>query len=283
MFSSYKVIIKGGGDLASAVAYKLHRSGFPVIITETMHPKMVRRAVSFGNSIYEKTWTVEGVISDYVDSVEQVNDVISRGHIPVLIDPKCKVLKELNPIVLVDAILAKRNTGTSMNDAPIVIGLGPGFMAQKDVHAVIETKRGHDLGKVILNGAAILNTSIPGNIEGYTHERVFRAPKGGFIRANVDIGDMVEKDDIVCFVDGVPVKAKISGIVRGIIHGDLMVKSGQKLGDIDPRKNELYCYTISDKGRTIAGSVLETILCLLNNKFGGERFEAWEQVVASAR
>lgn len=265
MFSSYKVIIKGGGDLASAVAYRLHQSGFPVIITETSHPKMVRRAVSFGNSIYEKTWTVEGVTSDYVDSVEQVEEILSKGHIPVLIDPECKVLEQLNPTVLVDATLAKRNIKTSIKDAPIVIGLGPGFTAQENAHVVIETQRGHDLGKVILNGAAIPNTSIPGNIEGYTHERVFRAPNAGLLKTKVDIGDMVEKDDILCFVDETPVRAKISGVVRGMIHSDLMVKDGQKLGDVDPRKNERYCYTISDKGRAIAGGVLETILYFLNN------------------
>lgn len=264
MFEDYKVVIKGGGDLATAVAHKLHRSGFPVIITEIPQPKMVRRTVSFGNCVYEGVCTVEEITSELVDSAEQIDGMIACGHIPLLIDPECSILKKVHPTILIDGILAKKNTGTSINDAPIVIGLGPGFTASKDVHAVIETKRGHTLGQVIFNGSAIPNTGIPGNIGGYTHERVFKAPKAGLVKNYADIGDMVTEGDILCFVDDVPVKSKISGMVRGIIHDGLVVSNGEKLGDVDPRGEKCYCYSISDKGRTIAGGALEAILYLLN-------------------
>lgn len=274
MFEDYKVIIKGGGDLATAVAHKLRRSGFPVIITEISQPKMVRRTVSFGNCIYEGTWTVEGITAEYVESPEKIDEVIACGHIPLLIDPKCSILEKIHSTILIDGILAKRNIGTSINDAPIVIGLGPGFTASKDVHAVIETKRGHTLGQVIFDGSSIPNTGIPGNIGGYTHERVFRAPKAGLVKNCVDIGNMVKEGDILCFVDDVPVKAKISGIVRGIIHDGLIVPHMEKLGDVDSRGQKEYCYTISDKGRTIAGGVLEAILYLLDKSSRGENCEA---------
>lgn len=266
MFSAYKVIIKGGGDLASAVAYKLHKSSFPVIITETPCPKMVRRAVSFGNAVYKKKWTVEDVTSELITSVKDAKIALKKGHIPVIIDPKCNIAKKINPTILVDCTLSKKNIGTSIHDAPIVIALGPGYIARKDVHAVIETKRGHNLGRVILSGSSIPNTGIPGNIAGFTHERVFRAPKAGKVKNIVGIGTMVSKGDILCKVDGIPVKAKISGIVRGIIHDGLVVKKGEKLGDVDPRGEKNYCYSISDKGRTIAGGVLEAILYFLDKK-----------------
>lgn len=266
MFSAYKVIIKGGGDLASAVAYKLHKTGFPVIITEIPCPKMVRRAVSFGNSVYEKKWTVENVTSELASSVKDAKRILGEGNIPVVIDPKCQIAKKIKPTILVDCTLAKRNIGTSIYDAPIVIALGPGFVAQKDVHAVIETKRGHNLGKIIMSGASAPNTGIPGDIAGFTHERVFRAPNEGIVENIVEIGTIVSKGDILCKVDDTPVKAKISGIVRGIIHDGLVVSKGEKLGDVDPRGKKNYCYSISDKGRTVAGGVLEAILYFLDKK-----------------
>lgn len=266
MFSAYKVIIKGGGDLATAVASKLYKSGFPVIITEIPQPKMVRRAVSFGNSVYEKRWTVEDITSELANSIQDIMRILKKGHIPVIVDPKCHIAKKIKPTILVDCTLAKRNIGTSKDDALIVIALGPGFTAPEDVHAVIETHRGHNLGKIIMLGSSKPNTGIPGNIEGFTHERVFRAPKVGKVKNIVDIGTMVSKGDILCKVDGMPVKSKIPGIVRGIIHDGLVVNEGEKLGDVDPRGKKDYCYSISDKGRTVAGGVLEAILYFLGRK-----------------
>ncbi|HHY04369.1 MAG TPA: EF2563 family selenium-dependent molybdenum hydroxylase system protein [Thermoanaerobacterales bacterium] len=265
MFQDKTVVIKGGGDLASAVAHKMKRSGFKVIITEIPCPKMVRRTVSFGNAIYEGEWSVEGETSKHVNTIKEAAYEMDNGRIPVIIDPDLNKAKELKPTVVIDATLAKRNIKTSKDDAPIVIGLGPGFTAPENAHAVIETKRGHDLGRIILEGSSIPNTGIPGNIEGYTHERVFRAPKAGLVKNCVKIGDIVEKDHVLCYVDDAEVKAKISGVVRGLIHDGLMVNEGEKLGDVDPRGNIKYCYTISDKGRTIAGGVLEATLYFLNN------------------
>ncbi|MCR4431130.1 MAG: selenium-dependent molybdenum cofactor biosynthesis protein YqeB [Tepidanaerobacteraceae bacterium] len=264
MFSDYKVVIKGGGELASAVAHRLHQCGFPVIITEIDQPRMERRYVSFGNSIYENIWTVEGATSKLITFDENINEVLSQDLIPVIIDPECNIAKKIHPTILIDGILAKKNTGTSIDDAPIVIGMGPGFTAGKDVHAVIETNIGHYLGMVILDGTSQSNTGIPWNISGYTHERVFRAPKDGILKNCVDIGDMVVKDDTLCFIDDIPVKANISGVIRGIMHNNLPVKIGEKLGDIDPQGKKEYCFTISDRGRTISGGVLEAVLYFLN-------------------
>lgn len=262
MFSTYTVIIKGGGDLATAVAHKLFRVGFPVIITELEQPMMVRRTVSFANCIYEKEWTVEGVTAALADNVKDVKQILKDGKIPVVIDPKCDISKEIKPSIIVDGILAKRNCGTQITDAPIVIGLGPGFTANVDVHAVIETQRGHELGKIIFQGKAIPNTGIPGNIIGYTSQRVLRSHCSGFVKNHVDIGSYIEAGQVICSVDGCLVKAEIKGIVRGLIHDGLFVKKNEKLGDIDPRGEKKYCEMISEKGRNIAGGVLESILIL---------------------
>ncbi len=263
MFQKYKVIIKGGGDLASAVAYKLHRVGFPVIITELAKPKMVRRSVSFGNCVYENEWTVEGVTAVLIQDASQIDSILKERKIPVLIDPFCKVKDSICPLVLIDGILAKKNCGTQIADAPIVIGLGPGFTAVEDVHMVIETNRGHDLGRVLYKGKAEKNTGVPGSIKGYTTERVLRAGCRGVVKNKKEIGDVVEQGDIICYVGDATIRANISGILRGLIHEDVLVKKYEKIGDIDPRGEKDYCYTISDKGRNVAGGVLEGILSLL--------------------
>lgn len=263
MLSEMRVIVKGGGDLATAVAHKLFRVGFPVVVTEINQPMMVRRSVAFANCVYEGKWTVEGVTAELAANIAGVCRIMEAGKIPVLIDPECRIRHEIKPAVLVDAILAKKNCGTALTDAPVVIGLGPGFTAGEDVHAVIETQRGHNLGRVILQGKAAPNTGIPSSIGGYAAERVFRAPCEGVVKNNVEIGIRVMPKNILCWVDGWPVIAEIGGIVRGIIHDGIRVKEGEKLGDIDPRGIEEYCYTISDKGRTIAGGVMEAIFMLV--------------------
>lgn len=261
MFSKHCAIVKGGGDLATAVAYKLFRSGFPVIITELENPMMVRRTVSFANCIYEKEWTVEGVTS--VLTEEGVDPILKDGKIPVVIDPLCNIRQKKKPSIIIDAILAKKNLGTRIDDAPIVIGLGPGFSAGEDVHAVIETNRGHDLGKIIFDGKAAPNTGVPGDIKGYTTQRVLRSPCEGIVRNKVEIGSMVNTGDIICTVNGIAVHAQISGVVRGLIKDGLNVSLNVKIGDIDPRGEIKYCNAISDKGRNIAGGVLEAVLMLL--------------------
>jgi len=259
------VLIKGAGEMASAVAHRLYRSGFQIIMTEVEKPLMVRRHVSFGNCVYEGSWQVEGVKSKLVNDLREIRSTLTEGKIPVLIDDKCQLCQALSPKVIVDGILAKRNTGTTINDAQVVIGLGPGFEAGKDVHVVIETMRGHDLGRVILKGAAQKNTGTPGPIQGITDDRVLRAPRAGVVKNILDIGSLVKKGDIIGNVGDQPFTAKIDGILRGLIHDGLTVKAGQKIGDIDPRGQVDYCNTISDKGRTISGGVLETILLLLKD------------------
>ena len=259
------VLIKGAGEMASAVAHRLYRSGFQVVMTEVEKPLMVRRHVSFGNCAFEGSWQVEGVKSELVIDLRGIRSALAQGKIPVLIDEKCQISQALSPKVIVDGILAKRNTGTTIKDAPVVIGLGPGFEAGKDVHVVIETMRGHDLGRVILEGAAQKNTGTPGPIQGITGDRVLRAPRAGVVRNIFNIGSLIKKGDIIGSVGDQPFLAKIDGVLRGLIHDGITVKAGQKIGDIDPRGQVDYCNTISDKGRTISGGVLEAILFLLKD------------------
>ncbi|GAA0181696.1 selenium-dependent molybdenum cofactor biosynthesis protein YqeB [Clostridium sediminicola] len=267
MFSKYTVIIKSGGDLATAVAHKLFSVGFSVIITELDNPMMVRRTVSFANCVYEKEWKVEGVTAVLAHNTQDVKKILGQGKIPVVIDAKCSISQELKPTVIIDGILAKKNRGTKITDAPIVIGLGPGFTAGEDVDMVIETQRGHKLGKIICKGQAIANTGIPGNIMGYTSQRVLRSSCKGIVKNFVDIGSNVETGQTICSVDGEDVVAEIRGIVRGLIHDGLFVKNKEKLGDIDPRGEKEYCYIISEKGRNIAGGTLEAILVELNKRY----------------
>lgn len=263
MFAAYTVLIKGGGDLATAVAHKLFNVGFPVVITELDKPMMVRRNVSFANCVYEKEWTVEGVTSVLVDDENEIEAVIRDGKIPLIVDPLCHISDKIKPAVIVDAKLAKKNTGTCLADAPIVIGLGPGFEAGKDVHLVLETQRGHNLGKLTFKGQAEPNTGIPGEIMGYSKERLIRASNSGYVKNHLQIGSIVEMGDIISFVDGNPQISRIGGIVRGLIHEGILVDKNEKIGDIDPRGIREYCSTISDKGRNIAGGVLEGILIMM--------------------
>ncbi len=265
MLDDILVVVKGGGDLATGVAHRLHRVGMKVIVTELARPTVIRRAVAFASAVFEGEVTVEGVVARRVEDASQALALLPEGIIPVLVDPEASVVRELEPAVVVDAIIAKRNTGTKITDAPTVIALGPGFTAGLDAHAVIETNRGHDLGRVILEGQAAPDTGIPGPVMGYTSERVVRAPGAGVFRGVKAIGDMVEAGDVVGFVAGAedqPVLAPISGVLRGLLADGLVVKEGMKIGDVDPRGVRAYCFTISDKARAIGGSVLEAILLL---------------------
>jgi len=259
------VLIRGAGEMASGVAHRLHQSHFKICLLEVDHPLAVRREVSFCEAIYEGEKEVEGVRAKLISKPEEIESVWKGGRIPLLIDPDGKKTNRfLEPDVLVDAIMAKRNLGTQMKDAPLVIGLGPGFTAGKDVHIVIETNRGHHLGKMILNGAAELDTGIPGEVGGYTIERLLRTMKKGMFHPQKSIGDRVNKGTVVAVVDDFPVVAQISGTVRGLLREGVEVKKGMKVGDIDPRGKREHCFTISDKARAIGGGVLEAILYWFN-------------------
>lgn len=254
------VLIKGGGEQASGVAHRLACSHLKICLTEVPNPQAVRRGVAFCEAVYDGEKEVEGVVAKLIPSPDEISKVWQEGKLPLLVDPETKVKDILKPDVLVDAILAKKNLGTKISDAPLVIGLGPGFQSGKDVHMVIETNRGHNLGRVILQGEAEANTGIPGVIAGASAERVFRAPKAGRFSANRKIGDHVRAGDVVALVDGAPVKALVGGVVRGLLRDGIEVHKGMKAGDVDPRGIKEHCFTISDKARAIAGGVLEAIL-----------------------
>lgn len=257
--SSAVAVVKGAGDLATGVAYRLFRCGLGVIMTEIESPMVVRRTVSFAEAVYSGRSVVEGVESARAETAGEALDLSRQGIIPVLVDPGAAVVSLIRPVVVVDAIMAKRNLGTSMADAPLVIGLGPGFTAGADVHAVVETKRGHYLGRVIYSGGAAPDTGVPGAVMGYTGERLLRAPDDGVVNPCVEIGRTVEKGEVVALVNDVPVRAGLSGIVRGMIHPGLKVARGTKIGDIDPACRESHCHTISDKALAVAGGVLEAV------------------------
>ncbi len=262
------VIIKGAGEMASGTAHKLFRAGLEVVMTELPQPRAVRRGVSFAQAVFTGEHTVEDVTACRVQKISEIIEVISQGFVPVL--PRTftsEELEELDPRALVDATLVKEKTDTYWGEAPVVIGLGPGFRAPEDVHAVIETQRGHHLGRIYFQGIAAPNTGEPGEILGYTWERVLRSPaKGEFVPFR-EIGDEVEAGDEIGVIEKQDaVYAKISGVVRGLVYPGLKVEKGTKLGDIDPRGVREYCFTISDKARNIAGGVLEALLFLEGRK-----------------
>lgn len=259
------ILIKGGGEMASGIVLRLVRSGFRVCITEIPQPLAVRREVSFCEAVFEGRKEIEGLVGRRVSGREDILRTWQNGEMPVLIDPECAIRKIMLPDVLVDAILAKRNTGTALSDAPLVIGLGPGFRAGRDVHVVIETNRGHRLGRVIEEGEAEPDTGIPGDISGYTWERVLRAPAGGRFQGMKKIGDRVTKGEVVAEVGGVPLETRISGVLRGILHDGLTAEPNMKVGDVDPRAAPENCLTVSEKARAIAGGVLEAILMKYNH------------------
>jgi len=256
------VIVRGAGDIASGTIHRLIKAGYRVLALETEQPTVIRRPVSFASAVYERSVTVEGVTAVLVQSMNEAKSVMDRGDAAVLIDPEGAMIKHMVPDIVVDAVLAKRNLGTNMDMAPIVVGLGPGFTAGEDVHAVVETSRGHFLGKVYYEGSALSNTGIPGIINGYGEERVIRSPGKGEMQAVKKIGDLVEVGDVVAEVSGEQVVAAISGVIRGMLCNSLMVTKGFKIGDIDPRGNRDHCYSISDKARAVAGGVLEAVLHL---------------------
>lgn len=294
------IICRGAGDLATGIIHRLHRAGHRVIALETDYPAAIRRQVSFCEAVYDGSAAVEGVTARLVPALTDaetdtetysgINDtpaahiasekwdsaaieaVLEAGEVPLLIDQKGESIALLKPDVVVDAIIAKKNLGTTINMAPLVIGVGPGFTAGQDVHLVIESMRGHNLARIITDGMAQPNTGVPGNIAGFTSERVIHAPAAGYIHDVRKIGDIVQKGDEIARIypdkesydnalsEYVPVNATITGIIRGLIREGYYFREGFKIADIDPRESELSnCFTISDKARSIAGSVLEAV------------------------
>lgn len=258
------IIVRGGGDMATATIHRLWRAGFRVLILETEAPAAIRRQVSVSEAVYEGSACVEGMKAVRVNNADEALCVWQRGEVPLLVDPDGQSIAQLRPDVVVDAIIAKKNLGTRMDMAPLTIALGPGFCAGQDVHAVIETMRGHNLGRIIRQGFAAPNTGIPGLVGGYAAERVIHAPHAGVLRAKRQIGDYVEQGETIAEIwqdqQCWPVSASISGLIRGLIRDGYPVTEGFKIADIDPRRSEYdNCFTISDKARCIAGSVLELV------------------------
>jgi xanthine dehydrogenase accessory factor len=318
------VLIKGGGDLASGVAYSLAQTGVGIVMTELAQPKMVRREVSFGNAVYKRDVVIEGVRGKLCASVKEAFIAVHSGRVAVLIDPTCSCLEFVRPAALVDAVMAKRNTGTRIYDAPVVIAVGPGFEAGRDCHAVVESLRGENMGKVLYSGRAAYPTGKPAEVKGYSTERVLRAPAAGVFRGRLKIGDAVEPGVEVARIEtgtgagtrtvestgvrarsrtgpsgnagkalesapaggaaestgpGVEsfnslsreVVARISGVVRGLLADDVVVREGQKVGDIDPTGQRENCFRISDKARAVGEGALEAIRRLAPTLFDKAR------------
>lgn len=262
--SDLTVLIRGAGEMASGVAWTLAQCHFKVVLLEAPQPLAVRRLVSFCEAVYEGRKVVEGVQAILVSSPKEIEAAWQVGHIPLLIDPFMEVGSVLKPTILVDAIMAKKQSQPLLDKAPLVVALGPGFMVGRDAHVVIETNRGHNLGRILNRGEAEPDTGRPGNIGGFSEERVLRAPAPGQITKLKEIGDRVEKEETVATVAGRAIRSQITGVLRGLIRDGTVVLPGMKVGDVDPRGNREYCFTISEKARAIAGGVLAAILQVFN-------------------
>jgi len=266
--SSLKIVIKGAGEMATGIAHRLFMANFKhIVMTEIEQPVTVRRTVAFSESVYTGISRVEDVTALLVKNVGEIPDVWRKNCIAVIVDPKWNIVETMKPDIVIDAIMAKRNIGTKKDEAQIVIGVGPGFTAPIDVHAVVESNRGHYLGRAIYNGFAEPHTGIPGPVMGITAERVLRSPHAGIVKLVCDFGDKVKKGDVVMYVDSTPVLAPIDGVVRGLIR-EIYVSADEKIGDIDPRGIKDYCYTITEKARAIGGGVLEAMMHLIFEKIG---------------
>ncbi|MEI0798631.1 selenium-dependent molybdenum cofactor biosynthesis protein YqeB [Brachyspira intermedia] len=272
LFNDELVIVRGAGDLATGIVYSLYKAHFKVIVLETQYSSSIRRRVSLSEAVYDGESKVEDIESVLVKSYEEALNIIANKDykkIPILIDPNCDILKNIKPTFLIDAIIAKKNLGTNKSMAKYTIALGPGFTAGKDCDIVIETMRGHNLGRMYLEGEAIPNTGIPGNIGGKEAERVIHASSDGIIENVKNIGDFVKEKEVIAYINNnnekIEVLATFDGLLRGIIRDGFKVHKGLKIADIDPRKSEYdNCFTISDKARNLGGSVLTAMMYLYN-------------------
>lgn len=259
-FSQALVVVRGGGDLASGAIYRLHQAGFPILVTELAAPLFVRRAVSYGEAVYSGEVMIEGVKARLAENRERIRAFLDEGIIPVVVDPQGEYLRAFKPAVIVDARMEKVNLGTNIQDAPVVIGIGPGFSAGLDCHAVIETNRGHHLGRVIVSGSAQSDTGEPGIIEGKSHSRVLRAAVDGHVKAIACIGDHLEAGQAIAALGQETITAPFSGVLRGLMHERVWCVAGMKIGDLDPRAQREACFTISDKSLAVGGGVVEAVL-----------------------
>jgi xanthine dehydrogenase accessory factor len=263
--SGLKIMIRGAGEMATGTACRLYRAGFrKLLMTDIDRPLAVRRLVSFSEALHEGSWSVEGVEAKAIQALDQVATLWQEERIPIIVDPSAASKAAFKPDVLVDAILAKKNLGTTATDAPLVIAFGPGFYAGRDAHCVIETNRGHNLGRLIFQGEAEPDTGNPGVIQGHSTLRVLRSPADGIFESAQRIGTLVEKEELIGHVAGQPVSASLNGVIRGLIRPGTPVSQHLKIGDIDPRGNPSYCNTISEKARAIGGAALEAILMRFN-------------------
>ncbi len=254
------VIILGGGDLASGVAMRLHRAGIRLLIAELEKPLAVRRTVSFAQAVYAGEIEIEDVKSKRVQNVTEANEVASQGIIPVLVEPRLETSMAHKGLALIDARMTKKEPGTSLSSAQLVIGLGPGFIAGRHCHAVVETLRGHNLGRVFWEGSASMDTGFPGSIGSYKVDRVLRAPAAGFLEPRAEIGQRLKQGDLIASISGSEVRAPFDGALRGLIHPSVELHDGMKIGDLDPRDDPSHCYRVSDKALAIGGGVLEALL-----------------------
>ena len=270
MFEKQLAVVRGGGDLATGIVYRLWKAGFPVLVLELERPLPVRRRVAVATAVLENKITIEDLHAQRANSLDKAMQLIQQGIIPVMVAPELPNFSPHplslipHPSILIDARMAKRNIDTTIDQADLVIALGPGFTAGVDCHAVIETMRGHRLGRVIWEGAAIPNTGTPGIVAGKGAERVLRAPAAGVVNWRLEIGDYVNRDDLIGEVNGLPVKAPFAGVVRGLIAAETAVSQNMKIGDVDARADRDACFTISDKALAVGGGVLEAILTYLN-------------------
>ena len=262
-----KIVIRGGGDLATGVAEVLYQSGFKILILDIEKPSSIRRSVCFSEAIYDGVTKVENIICKKVENENDIEKCWNEKIIPIMVDEKGEIIKKIKPNVVVDSIIAKKNLGTTKEMAPITIALGDGFEAGKDVDIVVETMRGHNLGRIITSGRAMKNTGIPGEIKGVSKDRVIYSLANGIFSSVKKIGDTVQKDEIIGYVGDVEIRGKISGILRGIIREGYEVTENMKIGDIDPRIEEKNnCFTISDKARSLGGAVLRAIMFRLKEE-----------------
>ena len=260
-------VVRGGGDLATGIVQKLWRAGLAVVILETARPLAIRRTVSLCSAVYEGEYSVEDLTAVCIQTPDECYPTWQQGKIPLLIDPDGQSIPTLRPLFVIDAILAKKNLGTHRHMAPITIALGPGFSAPEDVDVVIETMRGHDLGRLILDGSALPNTGIPGNLGGKTAERVVHAPVAGIVHHHHTIGDVVEKNEILFYIDNTPIFSPLQGVLRGLIADGMNIPQGLKCADVDPRpKEQVNCYQISDKARALGGATLEACFFVARQK-----------------
>lgn len=264
-FISNRVVVRGAGELGSAVIRRLFLAGFQVVALEQPSPSCIRRFVCFAEAVHDGKVTVEGVAAQRVESPEKAIGLMDDGGLPLLIDPRAEYLSTLRPYYLVDARILKVSIDSAIDTVPVIIGLGPGFTAGKNCSAAVETNRGIDLGRVIYQGSSQDDTGLPAPVGGERADRVLRSPGNGRLRLRRNIGDEVKAGDLIAQVGDKQIISLIDGIVRGLAREGLEVGKNLKVGDIDPRGIVDYCYKISDKANAVAGGVLEAVMYFGNH------------------